>query len=108
MGLDCVCGPSGTNLAQCHTVSISWHPGQVLSITPVSMSLLPSLSVGTNVHPALVCIRLGNPGGLGSTYLTYRNRNVLLIISIFWSFANLRASSWACLAFDIDASDAQL
>lgn len=84
----------GTSLAQCH--SVSWLPGRIFSITQVSMSpvpvcpelsSLPPLRVGTSVRPALVCIRLDNPGSLGSSYLTFGDRNV------FWSFASLRALS---------------
>lgn len=66
--------------------SISWRPGQILTVTQVGVSCscaesssLPPLSVGTSARPALVCIRLGNPGGSGSTYLTFRDRNVLLV-----------------------------
>lgn len=55
------------------------------------MSSLPPLRVGTSVCPALVCIRLGNPGGLGSSYLTFGDRNV------FWSFQSKGVVTW--LAF---------
>lgn len=99
----------GTNLAQCH--SVSWLPGRVFSVTQVSMSpvpLFPELSsspplrVGTSIHPALVCISLGNPGGLGSSYLTFRDRNIL------WSVVSLRALSCGLPFFHVAASDVQL
>lgn len=72
-----------TNLAQCCTA------GHVLSMTQVGVSpvpvllesSLPPLRVGTSIHPSLVCIRFGDlGGGLGSTYLTFTDRSVLLIL----------------------------
>lgn len=66
------------------------------------LSSLPPLRVGTSIRPALVCSRLGDPGGLGSSYLTFRDRN------IFWSFVSLRVLSCGLPSFHVAASDVQL
>lgn len=63
---------------------------------------MPPLCVGTSIRPALVCSRLGDPGGLGSFYLTFRDRN------IFWSFVSLRVLSCGLPSFHVAASDVQL
>lgn len=43
-------------------------------------SSLPSLSMGISVHPALVCIRFGSEEAWGAPYLSFRDRNLLLIL----------------------------
>lgn len=70
----------GTNAIQYLLLVLSITP---VGVCPVSMllesSFLALLSVGINVYPPYVCISLGSPGGLGSTYRPFRDRNVLLL-----------------------------
>lgn len=81
--LDGLCGPFQHQPCPVpHSRPRAFHSTRCVSPVPVLLeSSLPPLRVGTSVCPSLVCIRFGDPGGgLGSTYLTFTDRSVLLIL----------------------------
>lgn len=94
----------GTNAIQDLLLALSITPvGVCLVSMLLESSFLALLGVGINnqCSSPYVCIRLGSPGGLGSTYCPFRDRNVLLLFPFSGVLPISRRCHEACLYFTL-------